>query len=99
MTEAQVIYRSELTIEPHVKVDDRNAIQFVELIKLWHFLPLFRRHTLDNVYWYGRHVFIGNNLTSWSKQEMHIGRLTVNLLMGTMVATYSNGVGIREIIS
>mmetsp|Transcript_12824 Transcript_12824/g.28953 ORF Transcript_12824/g.28953 Transcript_12824/m.28953 type:complete len:201 (-) Transcript_12824:569-1171(-) len=64
-----MVYRVQLLVEPHVKVDDRNSLQLVELTKEGHLRPSLGSHALHDVNRHGGDVHIRLNDSSIAHQQ------------------------------
>mmetsp|Transcript_19464 Transcript_19464/g.42292 ORF Transcript_19464/g.42292 Transcript_19464/m.42292 type:complete len:655 (-) Transcript_19464:324-2288(-) len=67
---AQVIDGLELSVEPHVQVDDGDALEFVELTEIGHLLPFLGGHALDNINRHCRYVLVGNDFFPASQEQV-----------------------------
>mmetsp|Transcript_29450 Transcript_29450/g.53944 ORF Transcript_29450/g.53944 Transcript_29450/m.53944 type:complete len:235 (-) Transcript_29450:1057-1761(-) len=68
--EAKVINGLELAVEPHVQVNDGNALELVELAEVGHVGPSLGNHTANNVDRHGRDVLIRNHLFACSHEQV-----------------------------
>ena len=75
--EAEMIHSRQLAIEPHVQVDNGDALELIKLTEVGHLLPLLGDHALHNVHGHGRNVFVGLDLLSTPQEQVVDGTILV----------------------
>jgi len=63
----------EFPVEPHVQVDDRNALQLVALSEVGNSGPPRRHHTFENIDRDGGYVLVSDDLLTGAEEEVIYG--------------------------
>mmetsp|Transcript_23011 Transcript_23011/g.48947 ORF Transcript_23011/g.48947 Transcript_23011/m.48947 type:complete len:274 (+) Transcript_23011:340-1161(+) len=68
--EAEMVDILQLPVEPEVDVDDRNALELLDLMEEWHLRPLLGHNAPEDVARHRRDVLIGHDLLAAAQLEM-----------------------------